>query len=827
MKKILYTIFLLVCFFKISAQVVDEKFKPSFLAAYTANVLEQQSDGKILIGFEGAAYLNTNPVKNMCRVLEDGTFDPSFKYPDNISNNPKFIKHLENGKILIGGRFWDKNGQFLGNLLRLMPNGELDKHYKSLANEKTELTSGLLISSQKLLIGGVSYQNSQDDKLILKIILPDGSIDSTFKINILPSQTQEKVEITSLASQSKNQLIIGGTNIHIGNSTRDIFRIDTLGKVDPDFAPKVNTESNLKVWKLITLPNGFIAILTDYGFHFQMFDPNGISLLSLKEQNQNPNIFALNDNSVLSVGLNSHIIKTNGDIYRLSNLNFNGYVFDCITQKNGQLVLSGLFSKIDGKFFSGLARLSKVSDLKISEDSFWKSGMYTNGIINDMVAQQDGKIVVGGFFNLVNGEKVNHIVRLMPDDGSIDKSFNLHLGDRSSVWAIKSLENRDLLVASQNRPDVIDSKLNGLQIVNPDGIIKRSLPFPYSLYGSAVNCLEIDIHRRVYASEGESISSYSKSPPAFIRYNPENKQEIEFNQAFMGDLKLMHGFKILPNQKIIMFGEQLRYDKSDTTCLIQALASGKRDLSFNLSFSKSALAEDVLPLDTNTILVGGGYKRINSSWSEQAFLLKIQSDGQIDTTFKASLQNLPNYLSHVYKLFQLSENRILVCGVFNTYNGVTGLKNAVIIDRNGNFVSSFLPTTEFLHYEQVVSGKENTFFLAGNFNGDRGSAYLAKIKSTTTPTRQIKANTQAKQARIFPNPVANRELQLEIEEKWASQALQYQIMELGSGKALLNGSLAPGQNRSLVLPQSLLKGSYLLRLNNGEEQEGHVFLVAE
>jgi uncharacterized delta-60 repeat protein len=757
MKQVSYTILLLAFSLKILAQEVDEKFKPSFLAGSSANVLEQQSDGKILIGFNDAAYLNTNPVKNMCRVFEDGTFDPSFKYPEQIANSPDFIKSIIDGKILIGGRFVDQGNKFIGNIFRLLPNGSLDTSYRSIFDESLYLHEALLFPNQKVLVAGSRSNGAGGANYSIEMIGGNGRVDTSFKAKVLPNAIGSTMEIAVLARQTPNRILIGGSNINIGGVARDIVRIDTLGAVDPTFDPKISAISNFKISSLVLFPNtGSFAVRAPDDKNFQWFDRNGNVILSRQLDAQFSRIYQFNDNTVFLAGSKSYLINVNGEVRQLNNIDFNFYLIDGIRQKDGRLLVSGLFSEIGQDFNPGLARFSNIEG-NLQQDFSWNTGLFRNGGVQSMVVQKDGKIVVGGFFHLVNGERVNHIARLLPETGALDRSFNLRLANLNrSIYGIESFQNGDLLVAGLYNFNAIDAQLNGLQIVSQDGFLRRRLAFPYQGNGG-LNDIRIDQFGQMYALDGASIGINGQFTQGFLRYTPQGQPDIDFDALYMDNLNYIHGFEVLSNQKVFIFGDRLRYDKGDTTCLVRTLSNGKRDLNFNLNINKMAVAVDIIPIDTNTTLISG-YDRINNNRTAVPLLIKAGSDGRIDPTFQANFQSLPGNFLSVNKIFQLPGNEILVTGSFNSYNGNSVPNNAVVIDHNGRFKYVFLPNNGRASYLKVIQSTNNTYYLAGAFDLPNGAVSLAKIKSTTTPTRNPQANTQTKRARIFPNPVANPEL---------------------------------------------------------------------
>jgi RNA polymerase sigma factor (sigma-70 family) len=89
-------------------------------------------------------------------------------------------------------------------------------------------------------------------------------------------------------------------------------------------------------------------------------------------------------------------------------------------QPDGKFLVAGLVGKMDGEDFPGLVRLNENGEIDRSfhctTTNSWE------GRIMDMAIQNDGRIVICGFFSMVNGVEVPHIARLNPD-GSLDQTF--------------------------------------------------------------------------------------------------------------------------------------------------------------------------------------------------------------------------------------------------------------------------------------------------------------------------------------------------------------------------------------------------------------------
>ena len=78
-----------------------------------------------------------------------------------------------------------------------------------------------------------------------------------------------------------------------------------------------------------------------------------------------------------------------------------------------------------------IARLNSDGSLGTS----FNPGAGANNSVHSVAIQQDGKVLIGGPFTLVNGVSRNRIARLNTD-GSLDSSFNPGTGADSTVNAV-------------------------------------------------------------------------------------------------------------------------------------------------------------------------------------------------------------------------------------------------------------------------------------------------------------------------------------------------------------------------------------------------------
>jgi uncharacterized delta-60 repeat protein len=96
-----------------------------------------------------------------------------------------------------------------------------------------------------------------------------------------------------------------------------------------------------------------------------------------------------------------------------------------------QIVIGGNFSSFDGSVAGNIARLN----LNGSLDTGFNPGSGADGTVWAVAVQPDGKILIGGDFNHINGTPRNYLARLNTD-GSLDTGFNPGTTFNGPVYAL-------------------------------------------------------------------------------------------------------------------------------------------------------------------------------------------------------------------------------------------------------------------------------------------------------------------------------------------------------------------------------------------------------
>ncbi|MBL0137736.1 MAG: delta-60 repeat domain-containing protein [Bacteroidetes bacterium] len=108
---------------------------------------------------------------------------------------------------------------------------------------------------------------------------------------------------------------------------------------------------------------------------------------------------------------------------------------------NGKIVVGGDFQSIDGISKNHIVRLNANGTI----DSTFNIGTGFSGKVTTLSLQPDGKAIAGGAFASYNSLSANNIIRLNTD-GSVDSTFNFGNGFNQQVNAITLQHNGKMVI---------------------------------------------------------------------------------------------------------------------------------------------------------------------------------------------------------------------------------------------------------------------------------------------------------------------------------------------------------------------------------------------
>lgn len=119
------------------------------------------------------------------------------------------------------------------------------------------------------------------------------------------------------------------------------------------------------------------------------------------------------------------------------NPNANEQVWSIVVQPDGRVLVGGLFDSIGGQTRKAMARLSGITG---DADSFDANLQYLDDrpAVRSIVVQADSKILVGGYFKVLDQSWRRNIVRLNPD-ATADINFNPALGGLDPYGTVSAI----------------------------------------------------------------------------------------------------------------------------------------------------------------------------------------------------------------------------------------------------------------------------------------------------------------------------------------------------------------------------------------------------
>ena len=194
--------------------------------------------GKIMIAgsFQAAGTAGTDCI---ARLNDDGSIDTNFTSGISLEFEPTVycVAPQSDGKILASGRFSTLGGFSCAGMGRLNPDGSLDSTFNTNVYPGVggDLDCMVVQRDGKILVGGSFFNIAQGTNSNLARLNPDGTIDTGFSASI-PNGNSEYYYVRSIALQTDGKIVIGGSFQTIGGvPSPAIARLNSDGTKDTNF----------------------------------------------------------------------------------------------------------------------------------------------------------------------------------------------------------------------------------------------------------------------------------------------------------------------------------------------------------------------------------------------------------------------------------------------------------------------------------------------------------------------------------------------------------------------------------------------------------------
>ncbi|MFC6223702.1 T9SS type A sorting domain-containing protein [Hymenobacter artigasi] len=360
-----------------------------------------------------------------------------------------------------------------------------------------------------------------------------------------------------------------------------------------------------------------------------------------------------------------------------------GIVNTIVVQTDGKIVVGGSFTAFSGQA-GGLVRLNANGSL----DTTFGLGAGFTGTVNAAVQQPDGKLLVGGSFTQVNGQASPAVVRLLPT-GALDASFAPGTGPTNATGVNASVQSLVLLPNGNVLIGGTFVQFNGVA----RGRVARLLP------GGTLDA-------SYAAGTGANNTVVTLAP--------------------------------LPNGQVLAVGLLTQYDGVNKTGAALLTTAGTIDATFAPVFERRGTISNVAPLTNGQLLIIGSFTEFNGIPSSSlSSVVRLNADGTVDQSYSTSNGSLAgalpdgsfynilglgstNTLTHTLPSgandnaftpvsFGLTtsagpglvgiktqpDGRVLAYGTFTTFGGAA--RNGIArLNANGTLDNTFVPPTSSL-----------------------------------------------------------------------------------------------------------------------------------
>ena len=333
---------------------------------------------------------------------------------------------------------------------------------------------------------------------------------------------------------------------------------------------------------------------------------------------------------------------------------FDALVFSTDIQSDGKILVGGLFNLFTGATQNFLIRLNTDG----SKDTSFNIGSGFNSGVYSMAIQSDGKILVGGVFTTFSGGSQNYLIRLN-SNGSKDTSFNIGSGFDSQVNSI-SIQSDGKIVVGGEFTAFNDLPQNYLIRLNSDGSKDTSFNIGTG-FNFFVDTLEIQSDGKILVGGLFNLFT-GATQNRLIRLNTDGSKDTSFNIG-SGFNSNVYSMAIQSDGKILVGGEFTTFTGSTQNRLIRLNSNGSKDTSFNIGSGFNGYVRSIKIQSDGKILTGGDF----TSFSDvtQNFFTRLNSNGSRDTSFNIG----SGFNTAVLSTAIQSDGKILVGGAFTTFNG--------------------------------------------------------------------------------------------------------------------------------------------------------------
>ena len=286
------------------------------------------------------------------------------------------------------------------------------------------------------------------------------------------------------------------------------------------------------------------------------------------------------------------------------------------------------------------------------------AGQGANSAVQALAVQPDGKVLLGGSFSQLNAGARGSIGRIN-DDGSLDTSFTPGSGANSQVETIAVQPDGKILLGGWFTGYNGASRTRIVRLL-PTGLLDSSF--------SPGNGADNTVYKILVQPDGNILlagaftNARSAARGRIARLQASGALDTTFDPG-TGANNTIWAMALQPDGKILISGAFSTFNSVARNRLARLNADGALDTGFNVGTGLNSRADAIMVLPDGKILIGGIFTTYNGASSIR--VARLNADGSLDTSF--SVGTGPN--GTVRGLAVEPDGKILVAGEWGTWGG--------------------------------------------------------------------------------------------------------------------------------------------------------------
>lgn len=396
-----------------------------------------------------------------------------------------------------------------------------------------------------------------------------------------------------------------------------------------------------------------------------------------------------------------------------------GPVEAMVAQPDGKLIIGGGFGQYDGVIRQRLARLNTDGTL----DASFTSLPGANGGVHAIALQADGKVLIGGGFLTYAGVGRRGIARLNAD-GSLDPTFDpgtgIANGNPASVRSIAVQPNGKILIAGDF------SEFNGtpridIARLNADGSLDATFD-PGSgtgAFGELFAVVALSDGKILVGGAYETFNGFPRNGIARLSENGFLDGLFDPGTG-LGDFGRVRCIVPRADGKIYIGGNFTEFNGIDRQKTARLNSDGSLDLGYDSSIGPgvTGIIDNVRSLveqPDGSLLIGGHFTTFGGA--PRPHIARITQTGVLDPTYASG--EGPG--GSIHSIVAWPDGKAVIAGSFHSVDGTHAL-GVTQLDASGTRDNSFAPGSGFNHddVDELHMQPDGRILVRGKFLGYNG-----------------------------------------------------------------------------------------------------------